>query len=67
LRQLHDRLGAQHALTLSAADLHALHAALSVAPHQFVDEESFHIRVGFYREQALQVAQALVRALNVGA
>ena len=52
--------------TFSLAELHVLHSALLVAENQFPSEESFHIRIGFYRETIAGLARGLVDALNSG-
>ncbi len=65
LAALYDRVAADEERVFSLAELHILHSALVVAENQFPSEESFHIRIGFYREHIAGLARGLVTALNV--
>lgn len=50
---------------LSAMDIHVLHATLTSSLNQFADsEEDFYIRVGFFRENILDLARGLVHTMN---
>lgn len=65
LAALGRRLDARSVDDLTVADLHALHAVLTVAGRQFPpSEEAFHLRVGFYRENATDLAAGLVSGLG---
>ncbi|XVV05980.1 hypothetical protein ACQPW3_11570 [Actinosynnema sp. CA-248983] len=45
-------------------ELHVVHSALVGIARQFTSEESFHIRIGFYRENALDLAHGLLTSLQ---
>ncbi|MGI5194769.1 hypothetical protein ACQEVY_14235 [Streptomyces sp. CA-288835] len=63
LMVLADSIGGEER-TYSVEELHVLHAALVSVCSMFASEESFHIRIGFFRENALAVASGLVKAVE---
>jgi hypothetical protein len=62
LSQLVHRLRGSQGKLFSLDDLHTMYAVLLAVCHQFASEEAFHFRTGFFREQALALAEGLVTA-----
>ncbi|MEV0065660.1 hypothetical protein [Amycolatopsis sp. NPDC050768] len=48
----------------SIAELHTLLATLVVVPTLFRSEEDFYIKIGFFMENSLEVADGLVKAME---
>jgi sulfur transfer complex TusBCD TusB component (DsrH family) len=51
-------------VVFSLAELHVLHSALVSAVNQYLSEEDFYTRLGFFRENIAAFARELVRALT---
>lgn len=57
--------GEEHAIAIE--DIHTLHAVLLAACNLFSSEEAFYNIIGFFRENALAFAEALVKATEAAA
>ncbi|NEB04799.1 hypothetical protein [Streptomyces sp. SID13726] len=64
MERLAEMLDTGEQVLLTVADLHVLHAVLLSVPSMFASEEAFHTQLGFYRENALALADGLVRAVQ---
>lgn len=64
LEQLHHRLSSDDTVVLSLEELHILHAVLLSVYSMFASEEAFNTQLGFYRENAYDLANGLVRAVD---
>ncbi|WP_019545736.1 hypothetical protein [Streptomyces sulphureus] len=53
---------AEHVFTL--AQLHVIYASLTSAVTEFVSDEDFHQRTGWYRENVIALASALSRSVR---
>ncbi|MEU1406283.1 hypothetical protein ABZ471_28635 [Streptomyces sp. NPDC005728] len=51
-------------MVLSLEELHILHAVLLSVYSMFASEEAFNTQLGFYRENAYDLANGLVRAVD---
>ncbi|MEU1463546.1 hypothetical protein ABZ467_23160 [Streptomyces sp. NPDC005727] len=67
LEQLHARVSSGDQVVLSLEDLHILHAVLLSVHSMFASEEAFHTQLGFYRENAYDLAGGLVKAVEEAA
>lgn len=56
--------GSRVHLVLSREEAHSLHALLVCAPSTFSTEESFHSRVGAFRENLLDMAKEFASAVR---
>ncbi|MEV0488045.1 hypothetical protein AB0I69_46555 [Streptomyces sp. NPDC050508] len=50
--------------TYTVEELHIVHAVLLSVCNMFASEEAFHIRIGFFRENARAVADGLAKAVE---
>ena len=50
--------------TYTVEELHVVHSVLLAVCNMFASEEAFHIRIGFFRENALTLADGLVKAVE---
>ncbi|MFB0619429.1 hypothetical protein [Streptomyces sp. AGS-58] len=64
LEELHDRLRGGDEVILSIEELHILHAVLLAVHSMFASEEAFNTQLGFYRENAFELANGLVKAVE---
>lgn len=64
LEQLHDKLRGGEEVVLSLEELHILHAVLLSVHSMFASEEAFNTQLGFYRENAYELANGLVKAVE---
>ncbi|WP_033323942.1 hypothetical protein [Streptomyces yerevanensis] len=64
LERLYERVKGADQNVFSIEELHVLHAVLLSLYSVFVSEEDFHIKIGFYRENALALANGLVKAVG---
>ncbi|MFD3928371.1 hypothetical protein [Streptomyces sp. NPDC058614] len=64
LEQLSATLQGAETVVLSAEDLHILHSVLLSAYSMFASDEAFHVQLGFFRENALALAQGLALAVE---
>lgn len=63
LRALADSIGEEER-TYSLEELHVVHSVLLAVCNMFASEEAFHIRIDFFRENALVLANGLVKAVE---
>jgi hypothetical protein len=64
LADLRGRAADAHGCLVSLQELHVLHAALLATKSFFASEEDFFLRIGFFRENADELARNLVVALD---
>ncbi|MCZ4099889.1 MULTISPECIES: hypothetical protein [Streptomyces] len=57
-------VGSRVMLDVSLEEAHAIHALLTCTPSLFATEETFHVRVGAYRENLLAVAAGFTSAIR---
>ena len=51
-------------VTFTIQQLHVIHCSLTGAVVDFISDEDFHIRTGWYRENAIAFARELSRSLR---
>ncbi|MHA4774428.1 hypothetical protein L1085_008000 [Streptomyces sp. MSC1_001] len=63
-RAQHAETGSRRVVRATVGQAHAFHALLSVIPSLFGGEQTFHSRIGAYRENALAMAGGMLTAVR---
>ncbi|MFD8494928.1 hypothetical protein [Amycolatopsis sp. NPDC059657] len=64
LSELYEQIKSGEESSLSIDDLHTIHSVLLSVCSLFASEEDFYIKIGFFRENVLALANALAKAVG---
>ena len=64
LTEFHEQIKSGDEVPFSIKDLHVIHAALLSVCNLFSSEEDFYIKIGFFRENVVALANGLIKAVG---
>lgn len=64
LAEFHGKIKSGEETPFSIGDLHVIHASLLSVCNLFSSEEDFYIKIGFFRENVVALANGLVKAVG---